>query len=350
MPISLTSLLSPGPEFTQPPEEPSLRWGLLGPGWIADIFTRAMRHTPQRMVAVGSRSLERAEVFAKDHGIERAHGSYEQLLADPDVDVVYIATPQSEHLQQGLAAIAAGKHVIIEKPFTCTPDDARTLVEAARAAGVFVTEAMWSRYLPQTDICRRLVSEGVLGDLHSVVADHGQLIPHTPGHRLFRPELGGGALLDLGIYPAQLASMLFGAPTSVTAVGAVDSGVDTSATVALTHAGTDAPSTLTTSITAVSSNRATVVGTEARVELDGRFYNPTTLKVLSREGEAWGEYTDTTGRPGMEGLSWQQSAYARMISEGRTESPLHPHDEIVSIIATLDEARRQVLASAAASR
>ncbi|MGJ6979225.1 Gfo/Idh/MocA family protein [Aestuariimicrobium soli] len=336
------------PEHATDAGEPALRWGVLGPGWVAGIFVGAMRaHTRQVPVAVGSRSLARARSFADEHGIERAHGSYEQLLADPGVDVVYIATPQSEHLTQGLAAIAAGKHVVIEKPFTCTGDEARRLVEAARSSGVFVAEAMWARYLPQATLIRRVLAEGALGDLHSVVADHGQSIPFTPEHRLYQPELGGGALLDLGIYPVQLVSQVFGRPSSITAVGRVAHGVDTAATVVLDHDTALAASTVTTGITSPTPNRAAIIGTVARLEFDGPFYNPTTLRVIAAEygRGVLAEWSDTTGRPGMQGLSWQQTAFARFIGDGRTESPHHGLDETVAIIDTLDEARRQVLAA-----
>src|SRR4051812_47691344 len=200
----------PEPELYRPGTgEPALRWGVVGAGWIAGEFAKAVRtHTAQRIVAVSSRSLERASSFAATQGIEFALGSTEQLVTHPGVDVVYVATPQSEHLAVGLAAIAAGKHVLIEKPITVSAAEARTLVRAARAAGVLVMEAMWSRYLPQASLTRRLLADGVLGEIRPVLADHGQAIPADPQHRLHRPELGGGALLDLGIYPVQFSSMV----------------------------------------------------------------------------------------------------------------------------------------------
>lgn len=338
-------------EFATDAGEPALRWGILGPGWIAGIFVEAMlEHTRQRPVAVGSRSLERAQAFATEHGLAHAHGSYEALVSDPEVDVVYIATPQSEHLAQGLMAIAAGKHVVIEKPFTTTAAEASALVEAAREAGVFLAEAMWARYLPQATLTRALLADGTLGEVHSVQAEHSQSLPYTPGHRLYQPELGGGALLDLGVYPAQLVSWVFGKPDTVTAVGSVFRGVDTTATVLLTHGATEsgivAPSTITTSIAVAGPNRAHIAGTQARLEFDGAFYNPTSLRVIASDGRGLlGEWSDRTGRPGMQGLSWQQTAFARFIGEGLLESSHHRLDEVVSIIDTLDEARRQVLAA-----
>ncbi|MFI1359934.1 Gfo/Idh/MocA family protein [Streptomyces sp. NPDC020898] len=328
--------------------EPSLRWGIVGPGWIAGEFAKAVRdHTAQQIVAVASRSLDRASAFAATHGIGLALGSTEQLVTHPDVDVVYVATPQSEHLTVGLAAIAAGKHVLIEKPFTVSAAEARTLADAARAAGVLVMEAMWSRYLPHTSVIRRLLADGALGEIRTVLADHGQAITADPEHRLYRPELGGGALLDLGIYPVQFASMVLGAPTRVTAVGGMTkTGVDAHSTLVLTHER-DAQSTLHTSILARTPMTAVIAGSEATLSIDGIFYAPTSF-TLSPAGDPFGQeltWSDPTGLKLFDGLSWEATALARFVGEGRTESPVHTLDETISILATIDEARAQIAAS-----
>lgn len=324
--------------------EPALRWAVLAPGSIAGAFVSAMhRCTPQRVVAVGSRSAERAERFAADHGIDRAYGSYEAVVTAPDVDVVYIAAPQSEHLKLGLLAINAGKHVLIEKPFATNAADARTLVAAAAGAGVFAMEAMWSRYLPQSSIIRTLVDDGVLGDLRGVYADHGQAIPADPNGRLYRPDLGGGALLDLGIYPVQLDSMLLGAPTRISAVGGMTStGVDAYSTLVLDH-GVDVQSTLSTTILARTPTTAAILGTEARIEIGSPFHIPTSL-VLADNGFLTEtlRWEDPTGLPIFDGLSWEATALATYVGQGRTESPLHTLEETVSILETIDEALRQI--------
>jgi predicted dehydrogenase len=336
----------PEPELYRPGTgEPSLRWGMVGAGWIAGEFAKAVRtHTAQRIVAVSSRSLERAASFAARHGIELALESTEQLVTHPEVDVVYVATPQSEHLTIGLAAIAAGKHVLIEKPITVSAVEARTLTGAARAAGVLVMEAMWSRYLPQASVIRRLLADGVLGEIRTVLADHGQAITADPQHRLHRPELGGGALLDLGIYPVQLSSMVLGAPTRVVAVGGMtDTGVDAYSTLVLTHDG-GAQSTLHSSILARTPTTAAIAGAEATISIDSAFFTPTSFTVFasgdfSGPGLAW---SDPTGLELFAGLSWEATALARFAGEGRTESPVHTLDETVSILATIDEARAQI--------
>lgn len=324
--------------------EPALRWGVLAPGKIAGAFAHAMHtHTRQRITAVGSRSLDRAEAFAAEHGIERAYDSYAALVGDPDVDVVYVAAPQSEHLTLGLLSIAAGKHTLIEKPLATNAADARALVSAAADAGVLLMEAMWSRYQPQAAVIRALVADGVLGDIHGVSADHGQAVPRDPEHRLYRRDLGGGALLDLGIYPIQLDSMVLGAPREITAVGGVtDTGVDAYSTLVLRHEGV-AQSTLTTSLLTRTPTAAVIAGSEGRIEMAGPFHVPTTMTVA--DNEWFGRtltWSDTTGVALMDGLAWEATALASFVGEGRTESPLHTLAETVSILETIDEARRQL--------
>jgi predicted dehydrogenase len=327
--------------------EPALRWGIIAPGRIATHFASAMnKHTAQTIVAVASRTHERAETFAAAHGAARAYGSYDQLVADPEVDVVYIAAPQSEHLALGLLSIRAGKHTLIEKPLAMSGTEARQLVHAARDAGVLLMEAMWTRYLPQSSVIRSLVADGVLGEVHSVVADHGQAVPRGANHRLYRRDLGGGALLDLGIYPIQLDSMILGAPTSITAAGALtDTGVDAYSTAILGHHG-GAQSTLSTTMMARTPTRATIAGTEAHIEIAAPFHIPTALTLGGNDffGDTM-EWTDDTGVALMDGLAWEATALARYVGEGRTESPLHTLDETVSILDTIDEVRRQITAT-----
>ncbi|WP_243076431.1 Gfo/Idh/MocA family protein [Microbacterium sp. SS28] len=321
--------------------EPALRWGIIGTGWIAGFFVGALhRWTIQRAESVASRSLEGASAFAREHGIDRAAASAEELVADPAIDVVYIAAPQSEHLALGLLAIAAGKHVLIEKPLATNAADARVLVDAARAAGVFLMEAMWSRYQPQALAIRALIAEGVIGEPRSVAADHGQAM--DPAHRLFLPGTGGGALLDLGIYPVQLDSMVLGSPDAITAVGSLAaSGVDATSTLVLKHG--DEQSTLTTTLLTRTPTVAAISGTEARVEIEGPFHIPTSFVVRSpdliEEPLRW---SDPTGVGLMDGLAWEATALATSVGEGRVESPLHTHDETIAILATIDEARRQL--------
>jgi predicted dehydrogenase len=329
--------------------EPSLRWGVVGPGWIAGEFVRAARaHTAQRVVAVASRSVERGAAFASAHGVEKVFTTVDRLVSDPDVDVVYIATPQSEHLDGALAAIAAGKHVLVEKPMAMTATGARTIADAARAAGVLAMEAMWARYLPQASVLRTLLADGALGEVRTVLADHGQLIDAGPEHRLYRPELGGGALLDLGIYTVQLALQVLGTPTSVTAVGGMTAtGVDAYSTTVLGYPG-EAQATLFTTIRARTPTTAAISGTDAVLTFPGPmpFYTPTSF-TLSQPGHGGEQvtWTDPTGLQLFDGLSWEATALATFVGQGRTESPLHTLDETIAVLAVIDEAKAQVAAA-----
>lgn len=343
-----TTAVFPEPHiFVAGAGEPSLRWGVLAPGRIASAFVGAAHaHTAQRFIAAASRTRERAEAFAQAHGIDRPYGSYAQLVADEGVDVVYVAAPASEHVALGLLAIEAGKHVVIEKPLATTASDARRLVDAARRRGVFLMEAMWSRYFPQASVIRQLIEAGELGDVRTVFADFSMVANPDPSHRLHRPELGGGALLDLGVYPLQLSSMVAGPPTDIVAVGSLSpTGVDASSTSVLRHAG-GVRSTLIASIAERSPSRAYVAGSTGRIELDGPFHVPAGLWLGRNDFSATRErWEDPTGITLFDGLCWEATAAATYIGDGRPESPIHTHAETVGILSAIDEIRRQLTAA-----
>ena len=331
----------PASRISDPGGAPPLRWGILGPGSIANTFVQALaRHTKQRVVAVGSRSVDRARTFADTHGIDRAHGSYGALVEDPDVDVVYVATPTGQHHENTLSAIAAGKHVLVEKSFSRTATGAREMVAAARAADVLVMEAMWTRFLPHVDVVRQLVGDGVLGEIQTVLADHGQLLTPDGAPRLHRPDLGGGALLDLGVYPVSLAGLVLGAPDSITAVGELaPTGVD--ATVSAVLRTGSAHAVATTTLTARTPTTASISGTAGRVEIAADFYTPAELTLVTAGGRRTRGLDAIRGH---EGLCYQAAHLAQQVADGRTESPLLPLDETVSIMETMDEIRRQIAA------
>ncbi len=296
-------------------------------------------HTRQNVVAVGSRSAKRADAFAAQHGIERSYGSYPELVADPDVQVVYIASPHSGHREHALLAIAAGKHVLVEKAFARNASEAAEIVDAARSAGVLAMEAMWTRFLPQTDVVRRLLQDGVLGEVVTVQADHGQYFTFDPAHRLFDPNLAGGALLDLGIYPVSFASFAFGTPEVVLATGSTaPTGVD--AQVSLILARGTAHAVLNTTMLAKTPTTASISGSAARVEMTGPFYAPGTLTLTAVDGRSL--VRERGPVVGSGGLCYEAAELARCVAEGRLESPLLPLAETVSILRTIDEARRQL--------
>ena len=318
----------------------TVRWGIIATGGIASQFATDIALLPDaEVVAVGSRRQETADEFARSHGVARAFPTYEGLVEDDEVDAVYVATPHPGHHHAAMLAIEAGKAVLLEKPFTMNADEARSLVEAARARGVFLMEAMWTRFLPHVVRLRELVSSGALGEVRTVTAEHGQWFERDAGHRLFAPTLGGGALLDLGIYPVSFASMVLGTPSRVTAVSdPAFTGVDATTSVLLQHEG-GAHAVLTCSLEAAGANAASVVGTDARVELDPVWYSPTSLRLVARDGSVVDRFD---GRGEGSGYRFEAAEVGRCLAEGRLESDVMPLDETVAIMSTMDEVRRQI--------
>ena len=331
----------PLPRTPDPMEAPPLRWGVLAPGGIARRMVAALRlHTRQQVVAVGSRTLAHAQEFADEFGLERAYGSYEQLVADPDVQAVYIASPHSEHAGHALLGIAAGKHVLVEKSFTRNRAEAEQVAAAARRGGVALMEAMWTRFLPRTDIVRQLLLDGVLGDILTVQADHGQSLLHVP--RMVRPDLAGGALLDLGIYPVSYAAFVLGLPDRVSASAELTpAGVDLQDVIALGGfpAHPQAMASLFTGMGALTPTSASIAGTLGRIELDGMFYTPGQVRLVGGDGTVLVSPPAPIG--GHEGLCYEAVHFAQMVTDGQLESALLPVEESVGIMGLLDEVRRQ---------
>jgi predicted dehydrogenase len=332
----------PASRVPDPTTAPALRWGILAPGGIAGQFVDAVgKHTAQRVVAVGSRSLGRAQAFAARFGIEAAYGSYDALLADPEVDVVYVARAHSEQHTPALAAIAAGKHVLVENAFTRNQAEAADVIAAAEAAGVAVQEAMWTRFLPHMDVVRQLLADGILGDVSTVTADHGQYFADLDAsHRLLNPDLAGGALLDVGIYPVSFASFVMGAPDAVTARGSrTSTGVDAQISVILEKG--DVQAALNTTLLAQTPTVAAISGSRARIEIAGPFYAPQPLTLTAtRSGRTLARGADPIA--GHEGLCFEAAEFARCITAGMPSSPLLPLAETLTIMGTLDTIRRQI--------
>ena len=234
-------------------------------------------------VAVGSRSQAAADRFADSYGIAHRHDSYDSLVADPDVDVIYVATPHPMHRDNAILALRAGKHVLVEKPFTMNAAEAREVVAVARERGLFAMEAMWTRFLPHVGVIREWLGKGLLGDVVTVTADHGQWFAEDPRFRLFAPELGGGALLDLGVYPVSFASMVLGRPSRIVSISdPAFTGVDAQTSMLFGY-DSGAQAVLTCTLRAKSPTRAAIVGTDARIEVDGDFYAPACVTLIPRE-------------------------------------------------------------------
>ncbi|HWH98543.1 MAG TPA: Gfo/Idh/MocA family oxidoreductase, partial [Pseudolysinimonas sp.] len=250
------------------------RWAVIGPGDIARRTVRDIQQVREiDLVGVASRSADRAQAFAGEYGIPRTFVGYDSVFADDDIDVVYIATPHSEHHALVTAALEAGKHVLCEKAFTLDAAQARDLADLARGRGRFLMEAMWMRFSPAVREVQRVVAEGTIGELRFVNAGFGAPFPREPGSRFWTPELGGGALLDLGVYPLTLARVFLGAPTEVRAHGEMlENGVDVDSSVWLgSERGRFAQ--VASSMTAAIPPSAIFGGTAGYITLDSPIYS-----------------------------------------------------------------------------
>jgi len=317
----------------------ALRWGILATGGIAHAFTADLKTAGLTVTAVGSRRTESAQEFAAQYGIPRSYGSYDELVADPEVDIVYIATPHSHHLACAALALEHGKHVLIEKPLTLDADQAVAIRDLAADHGLLAMEAMWTRYLPHMVRLREVLAADVIGEVRVLSADHTQNLPTDPDHRLNDLALGGGALLDLGIYPVSFAWDVLGAPAEILATAQLgETGADTDVAISVRHAA-GGVSSLLTSMRGAGANAAQIVGTKGRIEIDGVFYAPTSFRVFDVDGALVEEFrTEIDGR----GMQFQALYAERLIAEGRTDSDLLPIDESIAIMGTLDEIRRQI--------
>lgn len=306
---------------------------------IADRFATAMRvRTGQRLVAVGSRSAVRSAHFAERHGIPRAYGDYDQAVADPEVDAVYVAVPASGHLALALLAIEAGKHALVEKPFARNAGEVRQLVSAARSANVTLVEAMWTRFLPGTDVIRQILATGDLGDLKLVTCDHGHRVPQSG--RLYDPLAAGGALLDIGVYGFAFANLVLGEPFRVRAVGSrTANGLDVQEVVTLSGfpQNPGALAALSSSMVATTAAAASICGSAGRLELPNAFYQSTSIQFVRNGGDvvAWNAPAEYAELP----LCYEIAHFARLAAEGAPESPLMSHSESVAIVAQMDMAR-----------
>jgi predicted dehydrogenase len=322
-----------------PRDAPAVRWGVLGAGNIAASFSDGVRErTAATVTAVGSRSVDKAEAFADAHAPgARAHGSYESLVADDDVDVVYVATPHSHHLEHALLAIEAGKHVLVEKPITRSTAEARTLLDAAQAAGVFCMEAVWTRFLPHVAALRAAIARGEIGEVRAVMADFDIHVPFDATHRLFAPGLAGGALLDLGIYPITLAHDLLGVPATVLAHGTLaETGVDDHVGMIFAYDG-GAQALLHTSTGAHGGAGARIIGTRGRIEIPQFFFGPTGFEVLRDDGTSW-----TFTSPEGEGKAYEAAEVARCLAAGETQSSRMPWSATLEVMGLLDDVRAQL--------
>lgn len=319
--------------------QPSLRWGILGPGHIAGVFASDLLAHGHRLTAVGSRDLRRAESFAGHHGIVRSHGTYESLVDDDEVDVVYVATPHSHHVEHAVAALEHGKHVLVEKAFTTNAREARRIADAARRTGGVAMEAMWTRFLPHMAYVREAIASGALGEVRSLHAEHAKRLPSAPEHRINNPNLSGGSLLDLGVYAVSLAHDLFGTPTDLLATAVLGpTGVDSSVSGTLRHRA-GRLSTFYVSTQTRGRNGASVLGTEGRLELAPIWYAQTAVELIDRDDRVVDRFErPTAGR----GLQHQAAELERVVAAGASASALMTLEDSIAVMETLDAIRDQI--------
>lgn len=313
------------------------RWGILGTGGIAKTFARDIQLLEGHAVgAIGSRKIEKADAFATEFSAQ-AFGSYEELVHS-DVDAIYVATPHTLHASNSILALDAGKPVLCEKPFAVNAHEAESMIAASQRNSVALMEGMWSRFLPHYKVIREVVASGELGDLVAIYADHGQALPPEPYYRLHAPELAGGALLDLGIYPISLTFMLLGDPDSIMASSQkTASGVDAQTSFIFSYIS-GVHSVMTTTLEVRTPCTAKIIGTRGRIEVDSNFYTPTSMRVVVDGKDSIEFPANYKGH----GIREQAAHFAQVVRDGKLESELMPHNESLAIMECMDEIRYQI--------
>lgn len=316
-----------------------IRWGIFGTGKIARAFAAAIKDTPDALLAgVASRSADSARVFAAEFGAEAAFGSYEALAAAPGIDIVYIATPHPQHAANALLALAGGKAVLCEKPFTMNRREAEAVVKLARDKQLFLMEAMWTRFMPALAEVKRIIASGEIGRPTQVIADFGFAATIDPAHRVNNPDLGGGALLDLGIYPLSIAADLLGPVASVQAQALIGpTGVDIHTGFTLVHAG-GALSTCSCSLRARTPAELTVAGELGHIRMNTMFHRATSISVALADGASRTIATPYLGN----GYVHEAIEAGRCLRAGLLESPRMTHAETLALMGVLDTIRSQI--------
>ena len=317
-----------------------IRWGILGPGGIAHKFADALKAIPDaEIIAVGSRDLQRAKAFADMFDVPYRHGSYVELANNPEVDVIYVATPHPFHKACAILCLEAGKAVLCEKPFTVDAEQAKALIACAQKHKQFLMEAMWTRFIPIMVQVREWLADDVIGEPRMLTADFGNQVPMTVENmkgRLFAPELAGGAMLDIGVYTVSLASMVFGAPTKIESLAHIgETGVDEQAAILLSYDAGQIAS-LSCAITTRTSQDARIFGTKGSIHIPN-FSRATsaTLEVIGKEPlQIEIPFTDN-------GFEYQVFEVINCLRVGKLESDVMPLDESLSIIKAMDVARAQ---------
>ncbi|HEY4064916.1 MAG TPA: Gfo/Idh/MocA family oxidoreductase [Puia sp.] len=319
------------------------KWGILGPGKIANKFAVALTQTEgARLEAVASRDAGRSREFAAAHGAARWYDNYEQLAADPAIDAVYIATPHGFHAEHALLCLRHGKAVLCEKPMALFNGQVREMVDAARTNNVFLMEAMWTRFLPIMEKTMELIREGRIGSVRQVRADFGFLAPFNPDGRLYNLRLGGGSLLDIGVYPLFLCLQLLGEPDSIRAAGHLaPTGADETCHALLQyHDGRNAA--FSSTLACPSGIKAEICGTEGIIELPSPWYKNDKLVLRPGADQKASQPQTIQLEPMVNGFEYQIREVMQCLAEGRIESPKMSHAFSLTMSKVMDAIRGQI--------
>ena len=317
-----------------------IRWGILGTGSIANKFATGLQAVEDAtLVAIGSRAQDTANAFADKYGAPNRHASYEALAADPEVDAIYVSTPHTFHKENSIQCLESGKAVLCEKPFAINAGEAETAIQCARENGQFLMEAMWTRFLPVMVQVRAWLAEGHIGEIRMVAADFGFRTNVNPAGRLFNPALGGGGLMDVGIYPISFASMVFGVqPSRITAMAEIgDTSIDEQAAMIFGY-DSGALASLWTGIRTTTPQEATILGTEGRIRIESPFWDAKTA-TLTVDGK---DPVHIAPPRNGNGYNYEAIEVGRCLRANKLESDIIPLDETLAVMKTMDTIRVQV--------
>lgn len=315
-----------------------LRWGIIGTGQIAKIFAADIPYADNaELVAVGSRNQATADAFGDRFNVPKRYDSYQDLANDPDVDVVYVATPHPNHHDSVIMCLEAGKHVLCEKSFAMNTAEAREMIDAAKQHNRFLMEAMWTRFRPLMYKVREIVDSGQIGDVQFLTANIGWTATFDPEFRLYAPELGGGGLLDAGIYPLSFASMILGKPDQVESVATLgETNVDENAFIIMRYPG-GAVASVGVTIRSSPVSLGMICGTKGTILIDHDWHRPTTFSLRLPGQEP--QHFDYTLAEGV-GYQFEMNEVERCLRAGKTESDIMPLDETLEIVGIMEQVLR----------
>lgn len=311
-----------------------LKMAIMGAGAIANKMAATItKMNDVEAYAIAARDEDRAEKFAEEYGFTKFYGSYEEMLKDPEVELVYIATPHSHHYKCAKMCLEAGKHVLCEKAFTVNAEQAEEILRLAEEKKLLLTEAIWTRYMPSRDMINKLIEDGVIGEVTSLTANLGYELSQVK--RIWDPKLAGGALLDVGVYLVNFASMIFGENLeSVQSEAVFKDGVDMIDNINMTFAG-GKTAAMQCNVHAVQNRQGTIFGTRGYIEITN-INNPEEIRVFD---ENYKKVTSIIPPEQISGYEYEVEACRKAIEEGRLECLEMPHKETLRVMKIMDEMR-----------